>query len=531
MDALIASVLDPQADLADRHRAFAELVARFQDMAFACAYAILKDYYLAEDAAQEAFITAWQKLDQLKEPAAFPGWLKRIAFSQCHRLTRGARLLVMPLEAGSSLVASGPDPQAVAERLELSEKVLAAIRALPAGERLVTTLFYIDGYSQNDLGDFLELRATTVAKRLFSARRRLKQGLIGMLKEDLQQHRPSRQRDFAEQVQARLRPCAESDWETVSSMACGIAGAIRSEEDHWLRRRRQFDDSRLLRRHYVAQHAETGQVLGYGAVEQTIFLPKYQLLLVVAPAYLRGGVGDLLLDQLMKDLHEINAIAVWHRNDARLTEVLEFLKARGFVETRVAREWRLPVAQFDAAPFELIAARAARGVSIVTYAEARAHDPACLRMLHGLLNPLLADEPGRQPFAPVPLETVARWFSARSLLPEACFIASDGDRYVGLTRLSLAADEVAGGITQGFTGVLGEYRRRGIATALKLRAIEYARQHGYPFIRAFRHHLNLSVMSLNAKLRFRQRLSHTTLEKCLRKVAAIDPAVYYPYVR
>src|SRR5581483_2684240 len=245
--------------------------------------------------------------------------------------------------------------------------------------------------------------------------------------------------------------------------------------------------------------------------------PKYQLLFVVAPEHLRGGVGDLLLDQLMKDLREVNAIAVWHRSDARRTEALEFLKARDFVETSVAREWRLSVADFDAAPFESVAARAARYAAIVTYTEARERDPACLHKLHELLNAVLADEPGRQPFAPVPIETVRRWFSARSLLPDACFIASDGDRYVGITSLTLGAEEIAGGITQGFTGVLGEYRRRGLATALKLRAIEYARRHGYAFIRAFSHHLNLPAMALNETLGFHERLIHTTLEKCLRE--------------
>jgi len=40
-------------------------------MAFACAYAVLGDAYLAEDVAQDAFVVAWQKLDQLREPGAF----------------------------------------------------------------------------------------------------------------------------------------------------------------------------------------------------------------------------------------------------------------------------------------------------------------------------------------------------------------------------------------------------------------------------------------------------------------------------
>lgn len=74
----IAKATDSGSSLSVRHEAFAELVIRFQDMAFACAYAVLGDAYLAEDVAQEAFVVAWQKLDQLREPDAFPGWFKRI---------------------------------------------------------------------------------------------------------------------------------------------------------------------------------------------------------------------------------------------------------------------------------------------------------------------------------------------------------------------------------------------------------------------------------------------------------------------
>ena len=67
-------------------------------MAFACAFAVLGDVYLAQDTAQEAFIVAWQKLGQLREPAAFPGWFKRIVLTQCNRLTR-----CMALRKNSSL--------------------------------------------------------------------------------------------------------------------------------------------------------------------------------------------------------------------------------------------------------------------------------------------------------------------------------------------------------------------------------------------------------------------------------------------
>ncbi|MCA1849826.1 MAG: hypothetical protein LC672_01925, partial [Acidobacteria bacterium] len=75
---LIHRAVDARRPLGERHEAFSELVTGYQDMAFGCAYSVLSDFYLAEDAAQEAFITAWQRLDQLRAPEAFPGWLRRI---------------------------------------------------------------------------------------------------------------------------------------------------------------------------------------------------------------------------------------------------------------------------------------------------------------------------------------------------------------------------------------------------------------------------------------------------------------------
>src|SRR5688572_20746272 len=126
-------------------------------MAFGCAFAVLGDAYLAQDIAQEAFVVAWQKLDQLREPAAFPGWFKRIVLTQCHRLTRCKRLLIVPLEAGANTSTGDPGPHDFAERRELLTKVLQAINALPENERLATTLFYVNGYTQADIGEFLEV--------------------------------------------------------------------------------------------------------------------------------------------------------------------------------------------------------------------------------------------------------------------------------------------------------------------------------------------------------------------------------------
>src|SRR2546421_344963 len=214
----ISEACDSRGSLSVRHEAFAELVIRFQDMAFACAYAVLGDAYLAEDVAQDAFVVAWQKLDQLRDPNAFPGWFKRVVLSQCSRLTRGKRLQIVPLEVVTNSATAEPGPHLVAEKNDLLNKVLVAIKALPDNERLATTLFYVNGYTQADIGQFLEVPVSTVNKRLHTARQRLKES-VEMFKDNLQSQRPSRNRTFSDRVNASLRPLIGKDWPPIKTMA------------------------------------------------------------------------------------------------------------------------------------------------------------------------------------------------------------------------------------------------------------------------------------------------------------------------
>ena len=202
--ALVIKATDSNATLAEKHEAFGGLVRSFQDMAYACAYAVLGDFHLAEDAAQEAFISAWQKLSQLRQPEAFPGWFRRIVLTECNRLTRGKRLPTISLDEGVNLHAPHTDPQAAIERDELTKAVLTAIEELSLNERMVVVLFYIKEHSQSDISALLDVPLTTVAKRLYSARVRLRGMIMDEFKNDLTVHRPSRDGNFAEKVKAGI---------------------------------------------------------------------------------------------------------------------------------------------------------------------------------------------------------------------------------------------------------------------------------------------------------------------------------------
>src|SRR5678810_895962 len=97
----------------------------------------------------------------------------------------------------------------------------------------------------------------------------------------------------------------------------------------------------------------------------------------------------------------------------------------------------------------------------------------------------------------------------------AYFILKRGDEYVGVSDVSLF-EAVPGGLTQGFTGVKREYRRLGLATALKVQEIRYAQSRGYQIIQSFNQPEQVAIRALNEKLGFVLMFEHLMMEKCLR---------------
>ncbi|MBI1926809.1 sigma-70 family RNA polymerase sigma factor [Candidatus Poribacteria bacterium] len=203
MENLKSLVIRAQAGDLD---AYSTLVQQFQDMAVGYACSILGDFHLAQDAAQEAFIEAYNNLSKLREPVAFPGWFRRIVFKHCDRLTRGVHIETVSLEAAAEMPSGEKDPAEAAEEREMKDNVLAAIQALPENERAVTTLFYINGYSQKEIGEFLGVPVKAVKNRLYSARNRLREGMMALAKDNLQEQRPSKDETFKETIMSAIKP-------------------------------------------------------------------------------------------------------------------------------------------------------------------------------------------------------------------------------------------------------------------------------------------------------------------------------------
>jgi uncharacterized protein len=106
----------------------------------------------------------------------------------------------------------------VLEQREREDSVLSAIDSLPEHERIPVMLFYMSGHSQKEISDFLDVPVTTIKKRLFSARGRLREMLVDVVTDSLRQRRPSRDEGFAESVIDMLNAARSGDVNRVQEL-------------------------------------------------------------------------------------------------------------------------------------------------------------------------------------------------------------------------------------------------------------------------------------------------------------------------
>ena len=181
--------------------AFRLLVQRYQDFAYAVAFARVGDHQLAQDVAQEAFLQVHRDLPTLREPRAFGSWLRRLVAKHSDRLLRGKHLVTVPLDSELVAVDHRSLPAEIAEARELAELVHGEINRLPERERLAVLLYYVADRAQNEIAEFLEVPPSTIKKRLHDARRRLKERMMSQLGDHLRDLRPSKDERFARTVQ------------------------------------------------------------------------------------------------------------------------------------------------------------------------------------------------------------------------------------------------------------------------------------------------------------------------------------------
>ena len=157
--------------------AFSELVRIHTRGVFNVVYRMCGDALVAEDAAQETFIRAWQNLTSYRPQTSLRNWLYRIAFNAgMDMLRKEKRILPTDIEE-MHLPDDRPGPEAMASQNERARLVQKAILSLPDASRAVLVLKEYEGMSYREIADALDIPIGTVMSRLNYARKLLKENL------------------------------------------------------------------------------------------------------------------------------------------------------------------------------------------------------------------------------------------------------------------------------------------------------------------------------------------------------------------
>lgn len=156
--------------------AFEALVRRYARAAFAVALSRTRDDQDAEDACQDAFVRALERLEECRRPSQFAGWLLAIVRTTAQNVRRREHVRrAAPLHTAD--IASRDSPPRDAERSELRARLTAALGTLTVEESDVVLLHDLEGRTHREIAGALGISEVSSRQRLFQARTRLREQL------------------------------------------------------------------------------------------------------------------------------------------------------------------------------------------------------------------------------------------------------------------------------------------------------------------------------------------------------------------
>ena|SRR6059036_1772739 len=162
--------------------AFEQFVRLFERRVRGLLSRLLRDERDIEEATQDTFVQAWRNLSRFRGDAAAFTWLYRIAVNEALQRARRRRLDTQPLDEEvldhqQRAAASRPRPDQVAEEHETQAFLLDRVRQLPIDFRAPLVLRDIEGWSNQEVADILDLSLAATKSRIHRARMKLREEL------------------------------------------------------------------------------------------------------------------------------------------------------------------------------------------------------------------------------------------------------------------------------------------------------------------------------------------------------------------
>jgi mycothiol synthase len=317
-----------------------------------------------------------------------------------------------------------------------------------------------------------------------------------------------------------VRPFVDSDCEEVARISTLVHPQLpETAEDH--RRWRDLVTSKpgRLMSTVIVEEVASKTTVGWGSLSHTVWNyhpDKYFIVAMVRPDHQHRGIGQAVYALLEREAQQRGAVRLWCSAQEGDPPSVRFFEQRGFVPLR--RTWisRLNLANLDLSKLpDRTDALSEQGIRITTLAAEGADRPEVQRRLYELGRITSEDAPRIGEYTPISFEEfVAVDLTGPNVLTDGIFVACKGEEFVGWSSLRRMLD-LPDTLDIGFTGTLPEFRGRGIASALKRRAVEYAREKGYHYLITANDSLNPRIWAINEKLGFRKEETWIQAEKTL----------------
>lgn len=344
--------------------------------------------------------------------------------------------------------------------------------------------------------------AQELLKIPFTTRKQARHQLVILLQNQrhakIYQHNEKRRKHLLNKINAiQLRPVnPQTDFpRMVELMSLTEPEPITVEDmQRWLE---QASPERIQQR--TAALDEQNYLVGFNNTGRDPWMApgRFWIEAVVDPAVSRHGIGARLYTDALQFAQAQGATSLEVQIRDHLPEALRFAQARGFQITRHHFESTLDLATFDEQRFAgVIEGLEATGIRFFSLAdlgntrEAQEH-------LYEINRRYAFDIPGEQTFAPFE-QFQKDVFEAPWYRAEGQIVAADGEQWIGLSAAGYFPS--TNSMYNTITGVEPTYRGRGIALALKLLVIRWARKYGAAYLRTNNDSENAPMLAVNRKL-------------------------------
>ena len=313
-----------------------------------------------------------------------------------------------------------------------------------------------------------------------------------------------------------IRPYNEGDYGRIAAFFNLVEPdyPVTAEE---LKRDDKTRDPKLRTVRFLAERG--GELLGVARYAQSSSLyhpQKFFLNVRVHPAHRRQGIGGRLYNHLIDALEPFDPILL--RGDARedRPDAVRFWQTRGFAEEDRYWESRLDPQTFDPAPYAHLEGKLSSvGVTIRPLSTLIDAHPDYQRTLYDLDWEITQDEPLPETPTRKDFGVYKKYFDTPEFIPEALQVAIYGGQWRGFSELQ-GSEGSPQHLYNGFTAVGAELRGTGVATALKVKNLIWAKERGYTEIKTWNNALNAPMLAVNIKLGFVRQPAEINFKKVIK---------------